>query len=201
MIAAKTDESSLIPTVCSEQFGTVSNRYELDRRNSQSWVPNDDNYGSAIFIGFDTEYTRREGQNQVLSYQYYSCLPDGRFEWEGIYYPAPRQRLKVAKFIQAVITDGLNRGTIKKWPRNVILVGHFTLADLTTFEDFEEYKTEFDAIRRTYVTISQDTTAFVYDLHRHKHKIILTLRDTILLAPAGKQSLRACLKIGLYKSA
>jgi len=71
------------------------------------------------------------------------------------------------------------------------LIGHFTLADLTTFDDFEEFKTEFDAIRRTYCTITKDTAIVCWDVDRHEHKIILILRDSMLLSPAGMQSLKA----------
>jgi hypothetical protein len=159
----------------------------------RGWEPIPASYGGTlILIGFDTEYQARDGQNDVLSYQYYACDPTGAIAWSGIYYPRENgRRVKLACFIERVITEGRQQKKLSRWPKRAYLIGHFSIADLVTFADFEELKTEFDAIRRTFATITQDTAITCWDVNRHQHKITLVLRDSILLAPAGMQSLAA----------
>ena len=178
------------PTTSSQ---IIPNDLTNDRRKIQGWEPIPANYGgSLILIGFDTEYQNLDGQNKVLSYQYYACDPTGAIAWSGIYYPPENgRRVKLPWFIERVITEGKLQGKLSRWPKRAYLIGHFNLADLTAFDDFEQLKTEFDAIRRTYATITQDTAIICWDVDRHKHKITLVLRDSMLLAPAGMQTLKA----------
>ena len=172
---------------------SVSNDLDIDCRNLPVWDPIPTIYGGKlILIGFDTEYQYRDGRNDVLSYQFYACDPSGAISWSGIFYPPENgRRVKLAWFIKHVIAAGRQQKKLSRWPKHAYLIGHFNLADLVAFDDFEQFKTEFDAIRRTYATITQDTAIICWDVDRHKHKITLVLRDSMLLAPAGMQSLKA----------
>src|SRR5262249_26952336 len=121
----------------------------------------------------------------------YACGPDGQDSWSGILYPANKRRLKLAWFLKEVVSQGLREGRVKRWPKRVYLIGHFSVADLPGFDDFDILKSEFDSIRRTFVTVMKGMSILVWDRDRHDHKMTLILRDSMLLAPGGKHSLKA----------
>jgi hypothetical protein len=163
------------------------------KRDEKS-VPRD--YGNeTLLVGFDTEYTSKDGvNNKLLSYQFYACDIRGENEWQGIIHLASgdkSDRKSFRDFFKKVIGDGFSQAKLSRWPKRIIWIGHFTLADLTGFEDFDDFKTEFDAIRRTFITIKEEPTITVYDDNRHAHEIKIFLRDSMLLAPGGSQSLKA----------
>lgn len=176
-----------------ESSEKLSKALKRKRRNSQDGVPTSDNYGGdTILLGFDTEYTPQDPtHNRLLSYQFYACNMRGENEWADIRYPLPDDRLSLKDFLTWVIKDGLEKSTITRWPKQVLLISHFSLADLTGFEDFESLKSEFDAIRRTYISLKDEVNCTVYDHNKHAHKIKVILRDSMLLAPGGSQSLKA----------
>ena len=193
MKSANIEDLSQVEGAKTTSSESVSNDLATNRRKMTVWVPIPTIYGgNMILIGFDTEYQYCDGRNEVLSYQFYACDPTGAIAWSGIYYPPENgRRVKLKWFIERVITEGRRQKKLSRWPKRAYLIGHFNLADLSAFNDFEQFKTEFDAIRRTFATITQDTAITCWDVDRHKHKIALVLRDSILLAPAGMQSLKA----------
>jgi len=67
--------------------------------------------------------------------------------------------------------------------RNFYIIGHLTQADLSFLSDFEEVKSSLDIVNKCMVTLGKS------DIKRYGHNIIF--RDTLLLAPGGKQSLSA----------
>jgi len=187
------NQTSRVEVPRSESSESFSNDLGADRRNMPVWEPIPAIYGGdTVLIGFDAEWQRDGDKNEVLSLQYFACDPDGAITWRGIFYP-PKSgcRFKLTWFIERVITDGRKQHKLSRWPKRVYLIGHFSFADLVTFADFETFKSEFDAIRRTYATITQDTVISCWDVDHHKHKVKLVLRDSMLLAPAGMQSLKA----------
>ena len=193
MTTAIFEDLSQVEGVAITSSEIVSNDLDTDRRKIQGWEPIHECYGGPlVLIGFDTEYQPRDGQNDVLSYQYYACDPTGAITWRGIFYPGENgSRVKLTWFIEHIISAGRQQNKLSRWPKRAYLIGHFSIADLVTFDDFEDFKTEFDAIRRTYASITQDTTITCWNVNRHPHKIKLVLRDSMLLAPAGMQSLKA----------
>jgi hypothetical protein len=193
MTPAIFDALSQVEAAGTTSSQTVPNDLGMDCRKMPVGEPQPAIYGGdTILIGFDTEYQFHDGQNDVLSYQFYACDPSGEICWRGISYPKQSgHRVQLRWFIENVITAGRQQNKISRWPKRAYLIGHFTLADLTAFADFDELKTEFDAIRRTYATITQDTSVICWDVGRHKHKVKLVLRDSLLLVPAGQKSLKA----------
>ena len=171
------EQTSRVKAPECESSETVSNGLAPDRRNIQGWAPIPAIYGGdTILVGFDTEFQCNGERNDVLSYQFFACDPSGEIFWRGIFYPSNyKHRVKLSWFINHVITEGRRQKKISRWPKRVYLIGHFTLADLTTFADFESFKSEFDAIRRTYATITRDTAVICWDIDHHKHKIKLVL--------------------------
>lgn len=67
--------------------------------------------------------------------------------------------------------------------RNFHIIGHLTQADLCFLTDFEELKNNLDIVNKCMVTLGKS------DIKRYGHNIIF--RDTLLLAPGGKQALSA----------
>lgn len=67
--------------------------------------------------------------------------------------------------------------------RNFNIIGHLTQADLSLLTDFEEIKSSLDIVNKCMVTLGKS------EIVKHGHNIIF--RDTLLLAPGGKQSLSA----------
>lgn len=67
--------------------------------------------------------------------------------------------------------------------RNFYVIGHLTQADLSLLVDFENLKRGLDIVNKCMVTLGKSS------VKRYGHNIIF--RDTLLLAPGGKQSLSA----------
>lgn len=169
--------------------GTGSHQLEADRRNSELWVPNLTNYGDdlPLFVGLDSEWKTKDGSNSVLSYQLFALDALGG-SWRVIYYPKV-ERYGLPELLACVILEGLAQKRIKRWPDSVCLVAHFTLADLTALNHFKDMKRFFDAVRKTYVTLKDAVNVRIWDAQRHDHSVKVILRDSLLLAPNGKQSL------------
>ena len=168
-----------------------------------SWEPNLPKYGGGLplFVGIDSEWKTDGGKNGVLSYQLYAFDAVGG-AWRCIYYPK-RERYGLKELLACIVLEGLAKQRISKWPETVCLIAHFTLADLTALRDFQKLRTLFDSVRRTFVSIKDTIDCRIWDDQRHDHQVKVILRDTLLLAPNGKQSLAAlgdlvgCKKIDL----
>lgn len=169
--------------------GTGSNQLDADRRSSELWVPKLSNYGDdlPLFVGLDSEWQPKNGSNAILSYQLFALDALGG-PWRVIYYPK-RERYGLPELLASVVLEGLAQKRIMRWPNSVCLVAHFTLADLTALNRFKDMKRFFDAVRRTYVTLKDAVNVRIWDAQRHDHSVKVILRDSLLLAPNGKQSL------------
>lgn len=65
---------------------------------------------------------------------------------------------------------------------NNYIIAHYTPADLSMLEDFEEYKDQFDIVNKSFVTLKKPILI---------DGVNVILRDSKLIAPAGKKSLDA----------
>lgn len=197
---AKIEETSQVSRNGGVSSESVSDRLEPDHRKIPVWVPKPASYGgensnaqdmdeSTLIVGFDTEYKPQQDRNLLVSYQFDARHASGR-SWTGVIYPKPGKRIKLTRFLSQVLDEGKLRGMFSRWPKRIYLVGHFTIADIPAFADFKTLKTQFDALRRTFVTVSDGQKLKLHDKDRHSHKITVTLRDTMLLAPGGCQKLK-----------
>src|SRR4051812_31458640 len=83
-----------------------------------------------IIIGFDAEWQRDSpSTNRILSYQYFAVSEDGG-EWKNMFQPERGKRLKLAALLKLIILEGLKGGLIRVWPRHVLVVSHFSIADM-----------------------------------------------------------------------
>jgi hypothetical protein len=109
--------------------------------------------------------------------------------WAGVIYAPSGKRLTLAALLRRIIEEGRKAGHLRRWPKALTLVGHWTLSDLAMLEDFDKLKHQFSSIRNTYVTLQQPLKVTVHDSSGHRHDIAVTLRDTLLLTPGGSKSL------------
>ncbi len=87
--------------------------------------------------------------------------------------------------------DGLSSGAISGWPRAMIVVSHYSVAELTALKDFTDLKNKFDNVQKTFVSISETFNCTLYDNSRNPKPVTLRLLDTLLLVPGQSRGLEA----------
>jgi hypothetical protein len=154
----------------------------------------------SVICGLDSEWERNgsvPARNQASSYQWTALHQKAPGDWElceGIHYVENDQRLTAGQYLGKVLSSfGIGHRTAKK--KRVLLLGHFTLADLSLFADRETFNKRFQEIRHTLVTLRGHANVKASFEGRHAAEVCLTLRDTMLLAPQKQASLEA---IGQY---
>lgn len=192
---AKIAEFSLSTRRSEDCFGTLWHYFVKERSNSALGAPLKPYYcgrpsSPRLVIGLDTEYAPVDKlTNRILSYQFFASTPDA--EWLGIFYPTRKRRIKLARYIGSIIKIGQKEGLIKGWPEAVYCCGHFTLADFTAFEDMGGLCRKMDSVRRTFLSLAKPIKITCYDASRHKHKVKVHVRDSMVLAPNGMGSLKS----------
>ena len=143
-----------------------------------------------IVIGFDSEYVYNAtaNSNHILSYQYFGRTTRGT--WSDIIYTEgfnQKDRLNLKELIGKAIEHGRKEKKINyQWPRNVIVTAHFSRADLASFKDFLELKSQFDSLRKSYSTITRPYFTQYIDSSNNHHPLRITLIDTMNITPGGK---------------
>ena len=97
-------------------------------------------------------------------------------------------------FLSWVYAEAFRKFPEIKLPHYAFLVGHFTRADLTAFADFKDFRHCLNAVRNSFITLSFSPKGNALELHAKSgeptRKVYIPLRDSMLLCPSGKQSLR-----------
>ena len=169
--------------------------------------------GSTVIIGFDSEYVQPpaqeakrkdkkgargaraqdakanvdEAKNDVVSYQAYLLSSVGEHHW--IRLMKKGERMTIRQIIGSILCEGMKAGKLGCWPENIHLAIHWSLADLTTLQDFQYLKHRFDGLRKTYVSINGSYPLKFWDYNRNEHELTIRLFDTLLLAPDGARKL------------
>lgn len=120
-------------------------------------------------------------KNDVVSYQAHVISANGTYDWFQMMEPG--ERLSLEGMIKDVLSAGMENRTLKTWPKKVHLAVHWSLADLTSFSNFDALKTVFDGLRKTYATVQDPYCFYFWDRNHNKREIELSLFDTTLLAP------------------
>jgi len=153
-----------------------------------------------LLLGFDTEYqspqetfTAEEiaagkAKYEVLSYQFYAINSSGQ-EWSGIAIPDNHERIPLTDFIAHAISRGALLG--EQVPKTIILVAHYNRADLPAFDDRKQLIWRLQNVRNSLVSSGLPIRLRVQFDEIEKNDIDLNVyvRDTMLLAPAGRKSL------------
>lgn len=169
-------------------------RFAVDRSDIQ--IGKRDDY---LLVGFDTEYQPdkpvfdskdiKDGnaRYEVLSYQFYA-LAQSSNSWSGMAIPNPKQRLTFTEFLTYAIAAGAERGEII--PDTIVLVGHYNRADIPAFEDRGQIFGRVNNVRNSLVTQAVPIRVrMAFGDHNEPVELKVYLRDTMLLAPAGRKSL------------
>jgi hypothetical protein len=176
------------------------------------WVQSANIYGveesrySILYIGFDSEFKSLDYElveqalqngtalNTVLSYQVwcriYDPIQPGAPEWGGVVVPSlAGDRLSLSDVLSFALSTYLLPSGVKI-PRRMCITGHFTRADISSFDDASDLWGDIDTVRNTFVTLKKpfeveiDTDAGVVPLQ-------VSLRDTSLLSATDRKSLAA----------
>lgn len=136
--------------------------------------------------------------NEVLSYQFFASHGGGQ-SWKGIGYTDRRgkwglgggrsNRITLSDFLDWVFSEGIGHDSKMIFPKQIYLIGHFTLADLPAFTNFGDMKNLIDAVRKTFITTFKGTKVQLEDYRGSKREVTVNFRDSLLLAPEGKASL------------
>jgi hypothetical protein len=156
-----------------------------------------------IIVGIDTEYVRESENgvelpdeipgNHVLSYQAWILDTEtGKQNGAVIHTEGPdrRFRLSFTGFLSRALHAALKAYVFNEIPERIIVAVHFARADMCGFADWTKFKHQIDAVRGTYATTKKPMVRHLR-INNRPRKISITLVDTMLLAPAGQQSLSA----------
>jgi hypothetical protein len=164
---------------------------------------------ATFWIGFDTEYEFNPltGQNDVLSYQLVLKNPETGAYCKLLVEPTgytKKHRLSLKHLLQEIIYKAVKEGVVeapvarpkpKKPPKpsdkpklpppdfNIIVGCHFSRADICGCSDFEQIKSKFDSVRKTYATTTKPIRWMFGTQNGGLHASI-RLVDIGLLAPA-----------------
>jgi hypothetical protein len=132
----------------------------------------------------------KQARYEVLSYQGYAIHPNGT-TWEGIAIPDDGERITSMDFITMMISKGAALGL--KIPKTIVLVGHYTRADIPAFNDRKGLQPHIHNVRNSLVTrgLPIRMTFRFNDNADDDIQVSVKIRDTMLLMPAGKKSLAA----------
>lgn len=175
---------------------------------------------ASLVIGVDTEFVRADSLqhantlsarvvdslggkgNSVLCYSAAIHAPSTGRRASAVLHtagPGYRHRIGFSTFMGACVKAAVDGGLIdpeavaracKDEKLSIIVVGHFTRADLPGFKDFHRLKRLFDGIRKTYASIQRPAVMDIKPLGR-RIPASIALVDTALIAPANARSLKA----------
>jgi len=148
-------------------------------------------------LGYDSEWQEIEGKRHVLSYQLSTYIPsevDGERDLlEFILFPEGH-RLSLDRLLsiyaqQLNIELGIDiepDASNYKKPVICYLIPHYSVIDLTTFQNSLEVLRNTDTIRRSQTTVGKPYFANIYDRHyNYRQCWAVHVRDTMHLSPAG----------------
>jgi hypothetical protein len=136
-----------------------------------------------FIIGFDAEWQNEGSQNRLLSFQW-SVHYRGQ-ECTGIAFYANGERPRLSELVQQILTEAKSKDLFSHFPKQVFLVSHFTLAELSILKDFDLLKSRFDTIRGSFTSLMEPLPVKITDGNRNQRWIELHLRDSLHLTPQG----------------
>lgn len=191
-----------------DEQGGATKTVTIYRRNIEPQVSGKKKKSSQahLLIGFDTEYqaikdreeegTIEQGaKNELLSYQFSIKLfkkdsSADHPEAEGIIIPESDQRLTMQEFVGIAIGSLIEKYPDIVLPKSIYLLGHFLRADLPAFSDFKNTaQSMLNNVRSTFVSIDSAIPITFEENGEEIAEFGVSVRDTILLAPANAKSL------------
>ena len=160
-------------------------------------------YSRPLVVGFDSEWQVREGlgTRDILTAQLAFRADDGEIYVWVLEYPHREQkpiRLRQGTLLSWFFADiaeiigfeTYRKGQIAEGEKeplfNVVAVAHYGIVDWTTFFNRHQILTSTDSVRRTLVSVEKPLFEKVWTADRNESRsLVIHLRDTMLLAPAG----------------
>lgn len=136
-----------------------------------------------FIVGLDAEWQNEGSSNRLLSFQW-SVLFQGR-EHTGIAFYANGERPKLSELLQQILKEAKSEDLFSHYPKQLFLVSHYTLAELSIMEDSDKLKSRFDAIRGSFTTLLEPFFVKVTDSNRNQRLIEIHLRDSLHITPQG----------------
>lgn len=169
------------------------NKTDFSTHTSKGW---EDDY---VIIGFDTEFQAPDaipqalldgvsGKYTVLSYQFY-CIHSSGKEWAGICCPPNGERMSLNDFCVFALASGKQAGIQSELPHKILIVGHFTRADLPAFSDFKTLQAYVSNVRSTFISIDGGRKFIVTFPDASHVNLKVVFRDTMLLTPQTSRKL------------
>ncbi len=145
-----------------------------------------------LLIGFDAEWQAHGGTRRILSVQM-SCRCRDGIERAWILWHPGRARFKLATLLAWFLSDLAPYIGYKDFAPNddlpiyhATLAGHYAIVDFTVAYDKSKLLRKTDSLRRTLASVEKPLYQTVWSEDRHRCRpVVLSLRDTMLLAPAG----------------
>ena len=152
-----------------------------------------------LIVGFDTEFQTPDaipqglldgvvGKYTVLSYQFHCIHPNGT-EWNGICCPPTGERMSLNEFCVFALASGKKAGIHGTLPRKILIVGHFTRADLPAFSDFKTLQSYVSNVRSTFISIDGGRKVLMHFPDASHVDLKIVFRDTMLLTPQTSRKL------------
>jgi hypothetical protein len=186
-----------------EDIGNATLKINLDQSLDPSpFIPRPgsllERYDAVVAFDEEWQQVNERGEpdeygpyNKILSYQWSAIARvDGAWVYgEGVHYTEGGRRITSARLLGLALASVGVGYKIAEGVR-VLMVGHYTLADVYGFADRKKFlKHVCKEIRRTVVTLGADRAWRADYGDRNVAKIKLRLADTYLLAPQGQQKL------------
>jgi len=138
-----------------------------------------------VVCGIDAEWTYESaGRNLILSYQFAVINANSGKMSKLIILPKNGARIELEHGLSRALLKARKRKVIDKVPNKFVIAGHFTRADLTTFENFGWFKRRIGAVRKTFATTMMPLRLRLA-ASEGPVKCSCLIVDTVLLAPAG----------------
>lgn len=168
---------------CLEELG--DHVFSIDK-GGKKWA--DERLSTTLYIGFDSEWHEvvngsGERERRVLSYSTF-VIAGSQGENGYNFLTENGQRWTLGKLLEETISAFRQDFPAVRIPGEIILVGHYTFADISALEDWDILKKEFDALSGTYLTMTDPLK-----LEGSEQTFEISLRDTLKLAPQGSQAL------------
>ena len=157
-----------------------------------------------LLLGYDAEWYVRPGDERrtPLMQQISFRAGDGReYVWLLDYVRTGNTRIAMTTFLRWFFEDTgdlVGYDFLSKETYSITLAGHYDIVDLTIFFDGRDILSMTDSIRRTLATVEKPITKKLWNSGRNnERKLIIHIRDTMLLSPAGSslEKLGKALKI------
>jgi hypothetical protein len=95
--------------------------------------------------------------------------------------------VKFGDLLGQAISHGIAIGKLRQWPDEVIVTAHWTVADMSAMADFAKINSQFDNVRKSYVSLEPFEASYTLP-NRHVKKFDVWLMDTLLLSPGDRET-------------